>query len=111
MHLRCRRVDDDEDGLGNLEGRGLGHGRQHSWRAEKTRCSSRSCFSSTLRGAGQQALGALRLGEGDHVADRLGLGHQRDEAVQAKGQATVRGAPYCNASSGKPNLMRCSSSA
>jgi ferredoxin len=38
----------------------------------------------------QQALGALGLGEGDHVADRLGLGHQRDEAVQAEGQAAVR---------------------
>jgi hypothetical protein len=41
-------------------------------------------------GAGEQALRALGLREGDHVADRLGLGHQRDEAVQAEGQAAVR---------------------
>ncbi len=40
-------------------------------------------------GLGQQALGTLGLGEGDHVADRLGSGHQRDEAVQAEGQTTV----------------------
>ena len=32
----------------------------------------------------QQVLRALGLGEGNHVADRLGLGHQRDEAVEAK---------------------------
>jgi hypothetical protein len=42
------------------------------------------------RRLGQQALGALGLGEGDHVADRLGAGHQRDDAVQAEGQAAVR---------------------
>jgi hypothetical protein len=40
-------------------------------------------------GLGQQALGTLGLGEGDHIADRLGTGHQRDDAVQPKGQATV----------------------
>ena len=28
--------------------------------------------------------------EGDHVADRLGAGHQHDQAVQAEGQAAVR---------------------
>ena len=54
-------------------------------------CSSRSCFSSTARRRlRQQALGALGLGEGDHVADRLGTGHQRHDAVQAEGQAAVR---------------------
>ena len=39
----------------------------------------------------EQTLGALGLGESDHVADGLGLGHQRDQAVQTEGQATVRG--------------------
>jgi hypothetical protein len=53
-------------------------------------CSSRSCFSSTGGRVGQQALRALRLREGDDVADRLGAGHQRDDAVQAEGDAAVR---------------------
>ena len=39
---------------------------------------------------GQQALGALGFGEGDHVADRLGTGHQGDDAVQAKRDAAMR---------------------
>jgi hypothetical protein len=42
------------------------------------------------RRVGQQALGALGLGEGDHVADRLGAGHHGDDAVEAEGQAAVR---------------------
>ena len=29
--------------------------------------------------------------EGDHVTDGVGTRHQRDQAVQAEGQATVRG--------------------
>ena len=54
-------------------------------------CSSRSCFSSTGLGAlRQQVLRALGLREGDHVADRLGAGHQRDEAVEAERDAAVR---------------------
>ena len=39
----------------------------------------------------QQALGALSFGESNHVADGFGTSHQRDDAVQAKGQAAVRG--------------------
>ena len=42
------------------------------------------------RRLGQQALGALGLGEGDHVADRLGAGHHRHDPVETEGQATVR---------------------
>ncbi len=38
----------------------------------------------------QQILGALRLREGDHVADRFGAGHHGDDAVQAEGDAAVR---------------------
>ncbi len=36
------------------------------------------------------ALGTLGFREGNHVADRFGTGHQRYQAVQAEGQATVR---------------------
>src|SRR3990167_2754414 len=39
---------------------------------------------------GHQALRALGLGEGDDVADGFGAGHQRDQAIQAEGQAAVR---------------------
>jgi hypothetical protein len=53
-------------------------------------CSSRNCLVHRARRARQQALRALRLREGDHVAERLGAGHQRDEAVQAEGDAAVR---------------------
>ena len=35
----------------------------------------------------EQALRALGLREGDHVADAFGAGHHRDDAVQAEGQA------------------------
>ena len=38
---------------------------------------------------GQQALRALGLGEGDDVADALGPGHQRGDAVEAESQAAV----------------------
>src|SRR5712691_1651739 len=38
----------------------------------------------------EQVLRALRLGEGDDVADRLGARHHRDDAVQAEGDAAVR---------------------
>src|ERR1700752_3201064 len=38
----------------------------------------------------EQVLRALGLGEGDHVADRIGLGHQRHQAIQAEGQAAMR---------------------
>src|SRR5882762_951318 len=41
-------------------------------------------------GMREQVLRALRLGKGDHVADRLGAGHHGDDAVQAKGDAAVR---------------------
>src|SRR5574343_533300 len=43
------------------------------------------------RGIGEQALGALGLREGNHVADRFGTGHHGDDAIQAEGKATVRG--------------------
>ena len=39
---------------------------------------------------GQQALGTLRLRESDHISDRLGTGHHRDDAVETESQATVR---------------------
>src|SRR5690606_39690554 len=43
------------------------------------------------RRAGHQALRRSGLRECDHVADRLGAGHQRGDAVDAEGDATVRG--------------------
>src|SRR4051812_45560064 len=46
-----------------------------------------------VHGAGglrEQVLGALRLREGDHVAQALGAGHQHHEAVQPDGDAAVR---------------------
>ena len=42
------------------------------------------------RRVGEQVLRALRLREGDHVAQRLGAGHQHHEAVEADGDAAVR---------------------
>ena len=39
---------------------------------------------------GHQALRALGLGEGDHVADGFGAGHQRDQAIQPERQAAMR---------------------
>ena len=41
-------------------------------------------------GVSQQALGTLRLGEGDHVADRFGAGHHGNDAVKSERQAAVR---------------------
>ena len=38
----------------------------------------------------QQALRALRLGEGDHIADGFGAGHHGDNAIQTERQAAVR---------------------
>ena len=38
-----------------------------------------------IRRFGEQALGALGLGEGDHVANRLRTRHQRDQAVETEG--------------------------
>src|SRR5688572_28255575 len=38
----------------------------------------------------QQVLRTLGLREGDDIADRLGPGHQRHQAVQAEGDAAVR---------------------
>ena len=42
------------------------------------------------RRVGEQVLRALRLREGDHVAERLGAGHQHHEAVEADRDAAVR---------------------
>src|SRR5882672_9418905 len=39
----------------------------------------------------EQVLGALRLGEGDHVADGFRAGHHGADAVQAEGGSSVRG--------------------
>src|SRR5690606_18804548 len=41
-------------------------------------------------GLRQQALGALGLGEGNHIAYGVSLGHHGDQAVQAKGHAPMR---------------------
>ena len=38
----------------------------------------------------QQALGALRLREGDDVADGVRFAHHRDDAVETEGEAAVR---------------------
>ena len=38
----------------------------------------------------EQALRALCFGKGNHVANGLGTGHQSDDAVQTKSQATMR---------------------
>src|SRR5712671_1202298 len=38
----------------------------------------------------EQVLRALRLGEGDDVADGFGAGHHGDDPVQAEGDAAVR---------------------
>ena len=43
------------------------------------------------RGICHYTVGALGLGEGDHVADGLGTGHQHHQAIQAEGQPGVRG--------------------
>ena len=54
-------------------------------------CSSRSCFSSTGLGACvSRHCARWVFGKGDHVADRLGARHQRDDAVEAEGDAAVR---------------------
>src|SRR5262245_41510519 len=42
------------------------------------------------RSVREQVLGALRLGKGDHIADRVGSDHHRDEAVEAEGDPAVR---------------------
>src|SRR5439155_66149 len=41
-------------------------------------------------GVGHQALGLLRFGEGDHVADGVGPTQQHNQAVQAERDAAVR---------------------
>ena len=42
------------------------------------------------RRLGHDALGALGLGEGDDVTNRLPTHHQHDETIQTKGKARVR---------------------
>src|SRR5258708_20358242 len=42
------------------------------------------------RSVREQVLRALRLGEGDDVADGFGAGHHGDDAVQSEGDAAVR---------------------
>src|SRR5216683_1228348 len=38
----------------------------------------------------EQVLRALRLGEGDHLADGFGARHHGDDAIEAEGDASVR---------------------
>src|SRR5207237_7777963 len=40
-------------------------------------------------GFGHEALGLLRFGEGDHVADRVGPAEEHDKAVQTKGDPAM----------------------
>src|SRR5262245_24535345 len=42
------------------------------------------------RGAGQRVVAAARLGEGDHVADRVAAGQQGADAVPSERDAAVR---------------------
>ena len=39
---------------------------------------------------GEQARSLLGFGEGNHIADRLGAGHERADTVDTEGDATVR---------------------
>ena len=43
------------------------------------------------RRIGHHAGGTLGFGKGDHIANGVGAGHQHDQSVQTKRQATVRG--------------------
>ena len=55
-------------------------------------CSSINCFSVTGLGAFDHEVPAGRgLGEGDDLADAGGLGKERDQPVDAQGNAAVRG--------------------
>lgn len=47
-------------------------------------------FINRARSAGEQALGALRLREGDHIANGGCTRHHRDDTVQTEGDAAVR---------------------
>jgi hypothetical protein len=47
-------------------------------------------FIHRARCLGQQALGALCLGEGDHVADGFRAGHHRHDTVQTERQPAMR---------------------
>ena len=51
----------------------------------------------------------LRLREGDDIADGLAFEHEHDHAVQAEGQASVRGSAVFEARSRKPNFCSASS--
>ena len=46
-------------------------------------------FFNGSRGLREQTLGALRLRERNHVADRIGAAHHRGDAVEAEGDAAV----------------------
>ena len=46
-------------------------------------------FINRARSAGEQALGALRLREGDHIANGGCTRHHRDDTVQTEGDAAV----------------------
>ena len=132
QHLQCRRVDDDEDGLGNLEGRASGMdvsiagepkktrraGWSHAnWRSRQAAapalrrrmCSSRSCFSSTLLGrVVSRHWARCVLGR----RSRRGWTRRRSSASRGgRGRRPGHRAAArrtCSASSRKPNLMRWS---
>ena len=70
-------------------------------------CRSRNCCSVTGVGVSiEQVLAALRLRERDHVADRF---RRRTSASTMRSRPNAMppcgGAPYCSASSRKPNLL------
>ncbi len=54
----------------------------------------------------QQVLAALRLGERDDVADRLGAAIIATMRSRPNAMPPCGGAPYCSASSRKPNFFR-----
>ena len=47
-------------------------------------------FINRARSTGEQALSALRLREGDHVADGRSTRHHRDDTVKPEGDTAVR---------------------
>src|SRR5690349_22735263 len=53
----------------------------------------------------EQILGALRLRESDDVADRFGARHHGDDAVQAEGDAAVRGRAVLERLQQEPELL------
>ncbi len=59
------------------------------------------------RGIGERAGGLLGLGEGDHVADGAGPGEHHHQAVEAKGNAAVRGRAEFQGAEEEAELLLC----